>query len=152
MNTFTPDEELINLADHFSKNYKTLSEGIYRSGNDKYEIRYVDFCRDPHTNEIQSTSAKVALHTKQIIISRIKFQDQQYTPDYVFFIIIWCHISHMLGGNTTTSDELSVRYYLTTKRNIKHLVQGYIALFQSAPNEANVKRMKLISSIIEGRA
>lgn len=116
--TFAPDEELLEFANFFSKDYRTLCVGDYFSNEKKYHIRYVD--------EIKGeTQVRVALSSGRIEFDRFKIISEDCNEDVIFFWIMWCVIQRK-ERDIMKSDLMTITYYLTTNRPLASVQQAFL--------------------------
>lgn len=144
--TFNPDEELIDFATSFSDNYPKLKVGLYQSRTQKYNIKYLPKLTDNKTGERVYTGARVVMdggNTGLIHIDKSIFKNKKYTPDFVFFIILWCIVQHRFE-NLLLSDKITAEYYVKTKRSRNNCAIGFIELMSNRLTEENIKRIELI--------
>jgi hypothetical protein len=142
--TFTPDPELVSFADDFSTKYEKLSEGDYFSEKEKYQIKYLPGfeCNGPNF------LARINNTTGIIEINRFAFLNiKGFTTDFVFFIILWCVACRQCAGNVFKADEITFRYYHTTKRSVKNVLVGMINIFQMQPTKLNQDRCNTLTDM-----
>ena len=135
---FLPDSNLLRFAKQFSDNYKKAPVGEYFSYNEKYHIRYLKRIKDTNTG------ARISGVTGIIEIDKTIFKSKEYTPDFVFFIILWCVVCGE-QKDIKLADKITIEYYLTTGRSRKNLALGYLKLFSKVLTELNRERWKLIA-------
>lgn len=147
---FLPDSELLNFAKQFSDNYKKLSVGEYFSGDKKYHISYLARIKDKNTGKILTTGARISTMTGIIELDKFIFKSKEYTPDFLFFIILWCVACNNQEnkGDMKMADKMAVEYYLTTGRSKKNLALGYIKLFSKVTTDLNKERYELIEQML----
>lgn len=139
---FEPSEELLEFADSFSKQWKSLEDSNnYFSSNDNYQINYGDILKIGEP--IRSTFFIVSQNTGIIRVSKSKLQELNITDDYVFFTILWCVVEFNIT-NIKESDRITLEYYKKTGRSIKNIIEGYIRLFKDTNYSSNVSRIKSI--------
>lgn len=148
---FIPEQELFDFAKQFSENYRTLTVGEYFSNDRKYQIKYLERIIDKNSGRKLNTGARISHTTGIIEIDKLIFESEQYTSDYLFFIILWCVVEKM-KRNPRLSDKITVEYYLTTGRSKKNLLIGYAKLFSSVMTELNVDRYKLLLEMLEEKS
>lgn len=147
---FTRNNELLELALEFSNNYKKNKVGDYYSSNRKYHIKYCKRLKDEFTGEPLTTAARVCNETGVIELDKELFKNQEYTSDFVFFIITWCVVRHALqDSNIKEADKISLEYYLTTKRSKRSIMQGWGKLLSTVPTELNMERLKQVTEILK---
>lgn len=145
---FEPSDDLLQTADYFSKNWKTLSFGTYDSDDGKYRIEYIEVIIDEKTNELINTSIRIG-HTSGIIqISKSELIKLEITQNYIFFLILWCVVQRKTN-NLIESDILTLEYYVSTGRPVKDIILGYANMFKAHNNEINLKRMKAITDFLK---
>lgn len=120
-NEFEPSEDLLELADTFSKNWEKLNYGAFCSNDKKYHIDYVKEIKYP-----VETIARIGHTSKIINISKDDLISINATPNYVFFLILWCIVDLEIK-NRLISDEITINYYKKTNRSIRDLYLGFIA-------------------------
>jgi hypothetical protein len=146
------DAELINFAKQFSDSYKNLKIGEYFSENSKYHIKYLPELMDVRIKAPLAVGARIEIKTGIIELNRFIFKSKEYTPDFLFYIIIWCVVRNTIEGRNDirNADKMTVEYYLTTGRSIKNLAVGCLNLFSIADApECNVERYKLIEQMLD---
>lgn len=123
---FVPDPELLLFAKEFSDDYKILSPGDYFSNKINYKIVYSLRIHDPITNQISDTGMRVwGKHPSEVIeLDKTIFDHKKFTPDFIFYSIIFCVIYSEQNFDVHKADELAVKYYLTTGRSTKNLMIG----------------------------
>ncbi len=142
--TFVPDQELIDFADDFSKNYNVYTCGLYTSKNGFYKIQYNNF----------DTFRFFRIGHDSKIIEINKFDVEKLSPDFVFYAIMWCVVVLRVkesGHNDKIllADNIAMKYYLTTNRSRKNIALGIINLFEQSSNiELNKRRVKLMFSML----
>ncbi len=92
------------------------------------------------------TSARASKYTGIIELDKIAF-NEGYTPDFIFFIILWC-VAINYNNDPFMADSLTTKYYLETGRSKKNLALGYIKLFSISPTPTNKKRYEKINNFI----
>jgi len=147
---FLPDSELLNFAKQFSDNYKKWSVGEYFSDYKKYHISYFERIKDKITGKVLTTGARISNMSGIIELDKFIFKSKEYTPDFLFFIILWCVACNGQEnkGDMKMADKLAVEYYLTTERSKKNLAFGYIKLFSKVATELNKERYELIAQML----
>lgn len=125
---FTPDKELLDFAESFSKIYKKSRGSFFISKNKKYQIRYLS--RIPKTN----TCVRIGTKTGIIEMDKTLLKAKAYTPDFVFFMVLWCIACKEQNGDFAKSDIETIKYYQTTDRSIKNIFLGYLHLFSKTIN------------------
>lgn len=144
--TFTPDKELVDFATSFSDRYANLKVGLYQSRTQKYRINYLSKFVDAKTGERVYSGARVAMDGKNegvIQIDKSIFKKKQYTPDYVFFIILWCIVQYKFE-NIPLSDKITAEYYVKTKRSRNNCAIGFIESMSHRLTKENLERIKMI--------
>lgn len=142
INKLSNNSELLNFAKHFSNTYTTLSTGTYHSENNKYQIEFVeDFSDSRNPIKVIKSNGTIEV-AKNIILNH------EYTPDFVFYLIIWSVIKFDLI-KYQLADELATDFYLTTKRSPKNLLKGYIIISKNKPSDFNKRRYKLVELLVK---
>ena len=67
--TFTPSESLLELADRFSKEFKTTKEEIFKSNDGNYYLHYSDL-KERHTGQLVKSYARVGMKSGKIELNR----------------------------------------------------------------------------------
>lgn len=147
---FLPDPELLNFAKQFSDIYKKLTVGEYFSDEKKYHIKYLERIKDKNTGRILNTGARISNMTGIIELDKYIFKRKEYTPDFLFFIILWCVACNEQENkeNMKMADKMVMEYYLTTERSKKNLEMGLIKLFSKALTDMNKERYELIAQML----
>lgn len=161
---FIPGKELIDLAVSFSEGYKTLKPGTYKSSNGRYQIEYVDVFKDdkeflfnyegimvgpnPNFGKELTVPARVNNTTGVIGFSKKLFSHEAYTPDYVFYMVIWCAIGKQMK-DAYRVDEIALQEYHKTGRSKKNLVKGYGQMFILSPSTENNRRYQNIIKTLD---
>lgn len=155
---FNPSQELLDFADYFSNNFKTLSASVikdkkeypstYRSNDGNYLIDYFYKIRDTKTNKVVNTNIRVSHNTGIIQISKSKIISQECTPEYIFYIILWCIVEREVN-DIVKADRITFEYYLTTGKSIKNLLTSYIKSLDNKNYPINKKRLKLIMDMAD---
>jgi hypothetical protein len=149
---FLPDRELLDFAQEFSDNYKDLAAGKYLSSHENYRISYLDRMKDKSGSVLQ-TGARYAQRANVIELDKFIFKKKDYTPDFLFFIILWCAACKYGMGRTKMVDKMVVEYYLTTGRARHNLMHGFTQLMGKSPSRLNVERCELMRVMLyEGNA
>jgi hypothetical protein len=139
------DKELVEFATGLSKNFeKLISEQTYYSESKKYKVEVFDTINVYETElktpaRVGQTSGTIQVQKKQL---------QNYSKDFIFFLIIWCHIEHKLL-NLEKSDKIAIKYYLITGKSKKNLYDGYIKMLESNHTDKNLDRFNKIKSLIK---
>lgn len=139
---FTPDEELIEFANDFSKKYQTLSPGEYFSSQKHYHIRYLEKLALKN-GLFSKTGIRVGNSSGIIEMDKSIIMSEEITPDFIYFIIFWCVIQKQ-RQDLVLSDKWAVKYYLSTGRSKNNLMMGYLAIFINTATELNLIRLNLI--------
>lgn len=144
------NSELLNFAKHFSNTYTTLSTGTYHSENNKYQIEFTEKFID------LITPVRVGNSSGKIEIARNIIMNEEYTPDFIFYMIIWSVIKFDLTKIESDyesayelADEIATDFYLTTKRSPKNLLKGYIILLSITNLDSNKRRYKMVENIVK---
>ena len=146
---FTPDKELIAFANEFSKMYKKVRVGEYCSSNNKYHIKYLARIKNKNTGKALATGARISNMTGIIELDKFIYKSKEYTPDFLFFIIIWCVVCRENKGNMKLSDKNAIKYYKTTKRSKRNIMKGFLKLFFTVPSLLNTERYKIIAQLLK---
>jgi hypothetical protein len=146
---FNPPLELIQFAEWFSKHYHILHPGTYRSENGEYRIDYEHVLKDPVSKVFLKTPARVSQERGIIEIDKNKITAQEYSQNFVFFLILWCRCMYE-QKEIYIADELAVKYYMEQGRPKNTLLDGYGKMFDMVPSQLNITRMtKIVSLIVE---
>lgn len=150
--TFEPDKELLDFADYFSKNYKTLPIGItlegsggdYFSDNKKYHIKYVDKIIDITGHE-PKTDVRIGHTTKVIEVSKSFLDTFENNSDYLFFVILWCIVKvESKERNDSKADITTMEYYMKTGRSVKNVLVCFVAVLQRVNHSEAHQRIKAL--------
>lgn len=134
---FVIPEPLLELAKTFSKNFKTLSAGTYRTYPGLYLIEYLN-------NTGSNSIAGVGKKSGRMIINRTLLLKSNYSPDMVYVLILWLFVEKQIG-NPIISDKVVIEHYLTTGRSIDNLIDGFqIALSSNMTYKNNLRMDQLI--------
>lgn len=127
---YNPDQEFIDFANYFSENYKSLKSGHYISKGNKYQVFYF--------RPASFKGVRVSHKTGVIEMDARLLKNDKVTPDFVFYLMIWCRVSFNLGKiqNEMLVDKTAIDYYLKTGRPTKNIVLGMEA---SLGNDFNAK-------------
>lgn len=144
-----PDAEFLHFADQFSKTWETLAtekNAILKSDGGRHEIELGKEFKDPSGKDINfdfrvSTSGKIQIRKDRLQASKY------YTPDYIFYSIIWCwyrpHIQDI-----QEADDQAIKYYLALGRPPKDVALGIIETYQGNPNVNNTQRYKAAQNLL----
>ncbi len=126
-NNVKVDPSLFKFADEFSSLYKKLitGAGVYKSDDRKYVIRYDH--NWPAVCSFGHTSKQIVFGKKQI---------KGYSPNYVFYLILWATAIGKNKGKTMKADHIATAQYLTTGRSKIDLLIGFSKMCKRDP-EAN---------------
>ncbi len=150
--SFVPDEELLNFATEFSSQYKSLSAGSYCSDNDQYKIKLNERNKDSKTGRVTNSAFRIGRISNIIEIDKFMSENENYTPDFLFFIILWCIVCkrYIHSEQYEVLDKITIEYYLTTKRSKPNLLKGYIHLLKDTQIiDLRKKRMEIIEGLLE---
>lgn len=160
-----PDPELIAFAKVFSYSYKVFTastEGVkYVSNKGTYEIKYFEKLMNAIGLGLElTTPARVGNISGIIEFSKkVLLSSEKITSDWIFFLVIWSVIRKQVSKERTydydlelnddmITDEIAVKYYLTTKRSVKNLHFGFIEMMRNSSNqEHNNKRYKKLKEL-----
>lgn len=145
---FKPTKELIEFADFFSTNWKSLSVGTYKSKKDKYTIKLDDKLFNSHTKVQSNTDSRVNSYTGLIEISKSKMIELDATNHYVFYSIIWCVIQHKTKS-IAESDMTAIKYYMERAYPLRDIMVGLPRLFVGAASQENINRLRRISEYVK---
>jgi len=141
---FNPDKELVDFANWFSNNYKLLSAcqfgipSVYISDNAKYQIDYFQEIKHPHN----TTVGMIAHSTGTIRLSKSRLMNENITPDYVFWLILWL-VVYLQIKNLQQADDIIVEYYLAnTKRSTENIISGYKDMVTYSPTDESKVRLE----------
>lgn len=141
---YIPTDDFYKFALEFSKDFELLSEGIYRSDNERYVIEYSKIIDDLHTKD---GVFRIGTKTGNINISKSRIKRDGISSFGVLFIIIWANI-YFNTQDRIKSDDISIRYVLSKGYPIKDILHVFKKCFRNPSPEA-VKRMKKISNVLE---
>ena len=118
---YNPDQEFIDFAIYFSENYKSLKSGHYISKGNKYQVFYF--------RPASFKGVRVSHKTGVIEMDARLLKNDKVTPDFVFYLMIWCQASFSMGcinieNREGLVDSKAIAYYLNTGRSKKNLVSG----------------------------
>ncbi len=136
------DTELILIATWFSENYLILPPSSYYYGSSgrkrKYMIIYQE--HDPKENHIRPKNFDVK--NDSFVMSKDKLIN--YPKDFVFYMVIWMGLHIYNFNNQEITDELAMKYYLTTNRPLEPILSGfYESIAHQIPlTELNVRRVE----------
>ena len=123
--TFTPSESLLELADRFSKEFKTTKEEIFKSNDGNYYLHYSDL-KERHTGQLVKSYARVGMKSGKIELNRrLLIDNDKINPDFIFYIVLWC-VAHRSITNHYKCDEVTLKYYKTTSRSPKDVLIGWL--------------------------
>lgn len=146
---FNPDDELLKFAKWFSENYQLLKPGDFYSDNKNYHVKYKQHLTDNITGLTMATNARVGMTSGTIELDKTKFSVASYSPNFMFYIILWCVAEKKNKGNLFLSDEECCNYYLTTNRDVKDLINGYLETVKLAMNtEITKQRLPKLSKLL----
>ncbi len=149
----TIPQELIDFADEFSKKYKILDEGTYKSKNDSIELRYVNQIKSIF-GEIYKTPARVNSVTGVIEISKQQVFRQGVTENTVFYWILWCYVISRINKDSDyiKADVETIIIYKKTGRPLRDIPIGYGLMIKDNPEVLTSlkKRLLKIKSFIKG--
>ena len=132
-----PDKELTHFADTFSKHYKKLPAGFYSSANGTYRLEYKKYIKGSKTGaRIVIDGARSGL----VEIDKREYKSALVTADWVFYIIIWCHVVRAVKGDCLLADSIMLDWYATTGRSMRNIFIGYCYLLQNTHSVDNMKR------------
>lgn len=137
--TYNPDTELLAFAIDFSEKFKTADLGDYYSENKNYHIRWVDDFDKIHNARVLIDGNIIELSKQRLILS---------DKDFIFYLIIWLDIMAIIK-NECLADEMAIKYYLTTGREFKQLVNCIQESFWSCPCDFNDNRMIEINKMVD---
>jgi hypothetical protein len=141
---YIPTDDFYKFALEFSKDFELLSEGVYRSDDERYIIEYSEIINDIHTKD---GIFRVGTNTGNINISKSRVKRDGISSFGVLFIIIWANV-YFNTQDRIKSDDISIRYMLSKGSPIKDILHVFKKMFRNPSTEA-VKRMKKISNYIE---
>ncbi len=144
---FTPSEELITFADELSKTYESLSTGVYKSSQGKYEAKIYE---DAGLLAVPSFKFAQICHNS-LVIELDKKTLGDITPNFVFFLIIWFiskrgieTLGHSISNEK--ADAETIKYYSTTGRYLSDIFEGYLQMLSDTPSNNN--RMRKITALL----
>lgn len=142
--TYIQTDDFYKFALEFSKNFELLSEGIYRSDDEKYVIEYSKIIDDIHTKD---GIFRIGTNTGNINISKSRIKKDGISSFGVLFIIIWGNV-YFNTQDRIKSDDIAIRYMLSKGSPIKDILHVFRKMFRNPSPEAD-KRMKKISNVLE---
>lgn len=154
---FTPDTELLDFAKSFSENHQFLNvPTIFYSERKRFCIEYLkDAYTDSNGNPTESkTVVRVSAKTCIIqFVHRILHETKEYTPNFIFFCVLWCIARRMKNVNSELeADILTLQYCLKSgwdKEKLTDVFNGWKKEFEKADTETNRMRMKKIAENIQ---
>jgi len=147
MKSFNPPQQLVDLAERFADNYKTLQVGEYCSDDDEFHIKYLSKIKDSSGRQTKC-GARVSHNTGIIELDKSVLKNKKYSSDFVYFVILWLYVIYNNNGNFILADKLAINHYLTTKRLHKNLAVSINVFLKNFPSELNKKRLKEVNKII----
>jgi hypothetical protein len=147
---FVPDEELLNFATEFSNQYKSLGLGNYCSDNQQYKIKLNERNKDSKTGMVANSPFRIGVSSGIIEIDKFMSENENYTPDFLFFIILWCVACKRYTKSLDFKpiDQMTTEYYLTTERSKNNLLKGYTQLLKNTEYIESLKRMEIIRNLL----
>lgn len=137
------DDELLELAYYFSDNYRSLKVDTYFSKDKTYCIEYLDRIIIGMSGEWDKTGVRVAMQAGVIEMDKTILSDEEYTSDFIFYLIIWC-ISRRQNDSIIQADNAAIKYYQSTRRSIKNLLKGFAKLVSNSNTALNMRRTENI--------
>ena len=138
--------ELLKFANWFCNNCKECPTGVYTSEGENYKIKYLDEILD-YVNNKRNTGARIG-HTSGIIeMDRTFVRSECVTPDFVFFLTLWCIVCKEVV-NIDEADRITTAYYLKTNRSKKNLLVGFVELLRKTETEHNLQRVKTMQNTL----
>ncbi len=157
LESIVPDEELIEFADKFSRNFMLFSPGTYLSSNSKYKIIYsldTEFVpaipmdvpgvfpkRKPYF------SGRINMYKDIIEICKRDILESEMSVDGVFYLIVWLAMRRKCH-DVFEADIKTMKWYLTTGRSVKKTVIDQIKIFKNNP-DIYIHREKKIMKFLE---
>ncbi len=146
---FIPPADLVEFAAWFSSKYKNLSEGDYYSLSRRYKIRYAAseiFYLSRVRNDNNKAEYLIEINPTDILL-------EVYTPNFVFFIIIWsiclATVYAHLPEAYIEADLNSIGWYATTGRQLLDIPAGISEICAKSPSPLNIARLKHITDFIK---
>ncbi len=133
------DKELIEFADKFANNFQTYDEGRYESADNNYKIEYKDMDTE--------TPARISTISKIIDINKKKCNET--TPDFMYWLILWCYTISEMPYDYLGADLEATEHYVTTERSKKQLALGFIKMVKPiTPSSENKKRYEALNEFL----
>ncbi len=158
----TLPSDILDFAEWFSKNYKTLSSDVhshyaqnnpqlnfctYIDKTNKYKIEYYDVIFE--NDKPISSPISVNLNNGDIRISKYFFtKTEKSNENWVLYSIIWCFCCGS-KNDLMRADLLALKYYIQLKKPIKDILFYSLAVFSKSPSEQNRNRYKAITKFID---
>lgn len=141
------EQELIEFATYISNNFKNLDkEKFYYSKNEKYKVEIYETFTSLQAGGLK-TPARVGQSTATIQLQRKKIEEN-YSKDFVFFIVIWCGVEFELL-DLELSDLVSIEYYLTTGKSKENLYNDYVNMLGNNPIDSNLDRFNKVKKLLK---
>jgi hypothetical protein len=137
-------EELIKVAESFSKEYEIIPAGEYAIAGLDYKIQYVDEFESASLNNRAGFHCRVGTDLKpyKIQLNRKRLLSANVTPDYIYSLIIWGYIRREnLCEDFFFCDKEALLHCISLGKNKKNILQGWNTIFIEVPTEQNVSRM-----------
>ena len=137
---FEPSKDLLTFAEDFSKKYKLVNPGCYRSG---------EFGYGPHSIVYLELNSQSSPKNFDVNIERGYFVFAKdvlvnYSENYVYYMIIWMAIHLDMPREYERTDTHALRHYLKTKLNKNDILKGFnqSVAHQNPLTELNLRRTK----------
>lgn len=152
MNKTPIDAEFLNFAEDFSTRWylhdpETFITFVSKTG--KYQIElHNSVLKNPKT-EVEYTTP-VRINTKDGVIqcSKTKLSSSdRYTPNFVFYLLIWCKY-RFLRGNDNEADAEALKLYISLEKPIREVQDGLVHVFAETGHENLKARFVQILQII----
>lgn len=138
MNKTPIDAEFLNFAEDFSTLWHLHDPGetplIFHSQEGKHKIELHKVLLKDKTGEELSTPVRVNIPNQLIQFSKSKLtSSDRYTPNFVFYMILWCKYN-MLRGNDYEADAEALKLYISLEKPIREIQDGLLHVFSEVSN------------------
>lgn len=143
----------VNFAQEFCQRASYLSEGIYKSNNGEFLIRYMNEIRNRGTNMVMNTPARIGHTTGNIEVARNKFMTYTVPQRMVILLHEYSHkyMNHKVGRGI--DDEVAAdinALYIYLGLGYPHIDARtvFAQVFYGSGSDLNVRRINIIEEYI----
>lgn len=142
---YIPSDDLFVFAEEFSKKFKELSVGSYRSDDERYNIEYSEII-----NDIYNSDGILRIETNKgiINISKSRIEREGITSFGVLFLIIWGDV-YFNVKKRVIADVITIRYLEKLKYPMTDIFKTLKILLNGNDHEAKLRLHVLTKNILE---